>query len=63
MSMYLFCISNNDLLNVLIRIASPTSIAHTILTCPAFADDIAVAAKSESNLQHLVDEAVTHCSK
>ena len=45
-----FCIYNNELLNELVSIACPISIAHTILTCPAFADDIAVAAKSESTL-------------
>ena len=50
MSMYFFCIYNNDLLNELVSIACPISIAHKILTCPAFADDIAVAAKSESTL-------------
>ena len=63
MSMYLFCIYNNDLLNELVSIACPISIAHTILTCPAFADDIAVAAKSESTLQYIVDEAAEHSIK
>ena len=63
MSMYLFCIYNNDLLNELVSIACPISIAHTMLTCPAFADDIAVAAKSESTLQYIVDEAVEHSIK
>ena len=58
MSMYLFLIYNNDLLNELVSKASPISIAQTILTCPAFADDIAVAAKSESILQYIVDRAV-----
>ena len=63
MSMYFFCIYNNDLLNELVSIACPISIAHTILTCSAFADDIAVAAKSESTLQYIVDEAVKHSIK
>ena len=56
-------IKQNDLLNELVSIACPISIAHTILTCPAFADDIAVAAKSESTLQYIVDKAVKHSSK
>ena len=46
-----FALYNNDLLNELVSIACPISIAHKILTCPAFADDIAVAAKSIDNRQ------------
>ena len=59
-SIYLFCIYNNDLLNELVSIVCPMSIANTILTYPAFVDDTAVAAKSESTLQYVVDEAVKH---
>ena len=51
------------MLNELVSIACPIYIAHTILTCQAFADDIAVAAKSESTLQYIADEAVKHSIK
>ena len=49
--------------NELVSIACPIYIAHTIFTCPAFADDIAFATKSESTLQYIVDEAVKHSNK
>ena len=64
-SMYFFGIYNNDLLNELVSIACSISIAPTILTCPVFADDIAVAAKSESTLKYIyiVDEAAKYSIK
>ena len=63
MSMYLYCIYNNDLLEELLDIARPLKINNHILTCPAFADDLAIVSKSNASLQHKVDIAKCHSRK
>ena len=63
MSMYLYCIYNNDLLEELLDVACPLKINNHILTCPAFADDVAIVSKSSASLQHKVDIAKCHSRK
>ena len=58
MSMYLYCIYNNDLLEKLLDVVCPLKINDHILTCPAFADDVAIVSKSNALLQHKVDIVV-----
>ena len=52
MAMYLYCIHINDLLEELLDVAFPLKINNHILTCPAFADDVAIKSKSSASLQH-----------
>ena len=63
MSMYLYCIYNNDLLEELLDVACPLKINNHILTCPAFADDVAIVSKSSASLQHKVNIAKCHSRK
>ena len=63
MSTYLYCIYNNDLLEELLDVACPLKINNHILTCPAFADDVAIVSKSSASLQHKVDIAKCHSRK
>ena len=55
LSMYLYCLYNNDLITELANIPCGVRIQNKSVAAPSFADDVAVIAKSAVSMQHYLD--------
>ena len=63
LSMSLFCVFINDLLDELRRSDIGCAIKGIKITCPAYADDIALIAPFTVSIQHLVNIVTAYCTK
>ena len=63
LSMYLFCLYNNDLVSELVEIPCGVRINNQCVPAPSFVDDISVVAKSIVSMQHYLDTAYAHSLK
>ena len=63
LSMYLYCLFNNDLITELANIPCGVRIQNKSVAAPSFADDVAVIAKSAVSMQHYLDTVNSHSVK
>ena len=59
----LFILFLNDLLQALINTTRGVKFGENIVTCLAYADDLAILAENEDDLEYLLDTLCTWCIK
>ena len=63
LSMYLYCLYNNDLITELAKLPCGVRIQNNSVAAPSFADDVAVIVKCAVTMQHYLDTVNGHSVK